>query len=73
MNIVPFPGTEVFEQAKMDNLLIDTDPDKLYLSDDRYLTNYGKFFSKPYKVELKNLQDFRELCETLPCVKKQPT
>ena len=73
MNIVPFPGTEVFEQAKKDNLLIDTDPDKLYLSDDRYLTNYGKFFLKPYKVELKNLQDFRELCETLPCVKKQPT
>jgi magnesium-protoporphyrin IX monomethyl ester (oxidative) cyclase len=70
MNVVPFPGTEVFAQARRDNLLVDTDPDKLYLADDRYLTNYDRFFLKPYKLELAQLKEFREKCEQLPCVKK---
>jgi len=73
MNIVPFPGTEVFEQAKKDNLLIDSCPEKSYLSDDMYLTNYNKLFLKPYKLQLQDLRNFRSLCEKLPCVKKMPS
>jgi len=71
MNIVPFPGTEVFEQALGDNLLIDTNPNNLYLSDDRYFTNYNHFFLKPYEIEVADLQKFRTMCEeNLPCIKK---
>ena len=71
-NIVPFPGTEVFEQALRDNLLVDTNVDRLYLTSDRYLTNYDTFFIKPYKLELKDLREFREKCEKLASVKKPP-
>jgi magnesium-protoporphyrin IX monomethyl ester (oxidative) cyclase len=71
MNIVPFPGTEVFDQALRDGLLVDTDLEKLYLADDRYLTNYDKFFLKPYNLELEDLRRFREKCEDLIAVKKR--
>ncbi|MEW6557326.1 MAG: radical SAM protein [Elusimicrobiota bacterium] len=71
MNLVPFPGTDVFEQASDDNLLIDTDPDNLYLSDNRYFTKYNHFFLKPYEIEVADLQKFRIMCEeSLPCIKK---
>lgn len=59
MNIVPFPGTEVFRQAVKDNLLVDCDISKLYLAGDRYFTNYRRFFIKPYKLDLTDLQEFR--------------
>jgi magnesium-protoporphyrin IX monomethyl ester (oxidative) cyclase len=70
MNIVPFPGTEVFEQALRDNLLVDTDINNLYLVGNRYLTNYNRFFLKPYKLDIKDLQEFRAKCEKLMAVKK---
>lgn len=59
MNIVPFPGTAVFKQAVRDNLLTDTDTENLYLAGERYFTNYRKFFIKPYKLDLKDLLEFR--------------
>ncbi|MFA5778968.1 MAG: radical SAM protein [Elusimicrobiota bacterium] len=65
MNIVPFPGTEVFIQAVKDNLLVDCDISKLYLAGDRYFTNYQKFFIKPYKLNLADLQEFRIKYDTL--------
>ena len=65
MNIVPFPGTEVFRQAVKDNLLVDCDISKLYLAGDRYFTNYRKFFIKPYKLNLTDLQEFRTKYENL--------
>lgn len=70
MNIVPFPGTEVFEQAVRDNLLVDTDLNNLYMVGDRYLANYTRFFLKPYKLDIKDLQEFRVKCERLIAVKK---
>ena len=69
MNLVPFPGTEVFEQALSDNLLIDTDPNNLYLADNRYFTNYNYFFLKPYKLNLSDLQKFRAKCKNLSAIK----
>lgn len=69
-NIVPFPGTKVFEQAVKDNLLVDIDLKNLYKSDVLYQTNYDRFFIKPYQLRIKDLQDFRTKCEGLKVVKK---
>jgi len=64
-NIVPFPGTRVFEQAVRDNLLVDIDLENLYKSDELYQTNYDRFFIKPYKLELSDLHEFRAKCNSL--------
>ncbi|MFH1351958.1 MAG: radical SAM protein [bacterium] len=70
MNIVPFAGTEVFEQALRDGLLVDCVPENLYMAGDRYFTNYGRFFIKPYKLELDDLREFRKKCDDLIAKKK---
>ncbi|MCX6746767.1 MAG: radical SAM protein [Candidatus Pacearchaeota archaeon] len=64
-NIVPFPGSRVFEQALKDNLLVNLKPEELYLSDEMYQTNYHTYFIKPYQLELKDLREFRERCNNL--------
>jgi anaerobic magnesium-protoporphyrin IX monomethyl ester cyclase len=64
-NVIPFPGTKVFEQAKKDNLLMDVDLNNLYKSDALYLTNYDRFFIKPYKLEIEDLRNFRKKCSNL--------
>lgn len=64
-NVVPFPGTKVFEQAKRDNLLVDIDTKNLYLSDALFLTNYDRIFIKPYKLQLEDLKEFRIRCNKL--------
>jgi len=65
MNLVPFPGTEVFAQAVKDELLVGVEQDKLYLADNRYFTNYDQIFLKPYALELNDIRDFREKCNHL--------
>jgi anaerobic magnesium-protoporphyrin IX monomethyl ester cyclase len=64
-NVIPFPGTKVFEQAKKDGLLVDIDLNNLYKSDTLYLTNYDRIFIKPYKLELDDLRVFRKRCNKL--------
>ena len=70
MNLVPFPSTEVFDQALKDNLLVDTNPETLYLADDRFFSNYDRIFLKPYALDIRDLHEFRAKCEKLPSVKK---
>lgn len=70
MNLVPFPGTEVFKQSLRDDLLLDADPKNLYLANDRYLTNYDQIFLKPYNLTVQDLKDARAKCEELIAVKK---
>jgi len=65
MNIVPFPGTKVFEQALRDNLLVDIDIKNLYNATDFYFTNYDRFFIKPYNLSIDDLRDFRKRCDDL--------
>lgn len=65
MNLVPFPGTDVFDQAVRDELLVGVEPDKLYLADNRYFTNYDQIFLKPYALELDDIREFREKCNAL--------
>lgn len=64
-NAIPFPGTQVFEQALRDKLLIDINTEDFYKSDVLYITNYQRIFIKPYNLELKDLQNFRKKCEEL--------
>lgn len=65
MNIVPFPCTKLYEQAKRDNLLTDPDTENAYKAADRYFTNTRKFFIKPYKMELSELLEFRDKFEKM--------
>ncbi len=65
MNIVPFPGTKVFEQASRDNLLVDVDVKNLYTATDFYFTNYDRFFIKPYNLSIDDLRGFRKRCDNL--------
>jgi magnesium-protoporphyrin IX monomethyl ester (oxidative) cyclase len=65
MNIVPFPCTKLYEQAKRDNLLTDPDTENAYRAADRYFMNTQKFFIKPYKMELSELLEFRNKFEKM--------
>jgi magnesium-protoporphyrin IX monomethyl ester (oxidative) cyclase len=60
-NLMPFPGTSVFEQAVRDHLFIDEiDLDNMWkMSGFHYHSNY-KFYIKPYKMEIEELSEFRE-------------
>jgi len=62
-NIIPFPGSRLFDQAMRDNLLINIDKENLYRSDALYQTNYDTYFIKPYNLELEELRNFRRECE----------
>jgi len=65
MNLVPFPGTDVFAQAIKDDLLVGVEQDSLYLAANRYFTNYDQIFLKPYALELDDIREFREKCDNL--------
>jgi radical SAM superfamily enzyme YgiQ (UPF0313 family) len=64
-NIIPYPGTAVYQQALRDNLLVNISPDDFYKTDKLYLTNYDSFFIKPYKLTTEELITFRKRCEHL--------
>lgn len=61
-NAVPFPGTKLFEQAVRDNLLIDVNPAEMYKSDAFYITNYDRYFIRPYQLSVDDLSLFRKKC-----------
>lgn len=69
-NVMPYPGTKLFEQALRDNLFVDDlDLNNLWQDDRFYFTDNKRFFIKPYKLEIEELQEFRgrfdSLIETL--------
>lgn len=64
-NLAPFPGTKVFEQALKDKLLVNIDPKNLYKAGDFTITKNKRFFIRPYKLGLKQLQYFRTKCDSL--------
>ncbi len=64
-NLMPFYGTEVFEQCLKDKLFIDNvDINNLWLKNSFYLSNKD-FFIKPYNLEIEELYRFREKVERL--------
>jgi anaerobic magnesium-protoporphyrin IX monomethyl ester cyclase len=61
-HILPFPGTDIFEQVSRDNLFADMDVEKRYGAQDldgQYWTNYDRYFVKPYNLEINDLREFR--------------
>lgn len=64
-NIVPFPGTEVYQTAQKDNLFVNINPSEFYLSDALYQTNYDHFSIKPYNLSIEELKQFRKRCDEL--------
>jgi len=71
-NVVPFSATPVFEQARRDNLLVDVDLEHLYRTDAMYITNYDRFFIKPYALTLEDLRAFRRRCDGWTNRRKMP-
>jgi anaerobic magnesium-protoporphyrin IX monomethyl ester cyclase len=69
-NVLPFPGTSLFKQAVRDGLLVDVDVERLYQDDGMYITNWKRFFIKPYQLDIEQLQQFRLRCE--PSISKHP-
>lgn len=65
-NLLPFPGTRLFDQIVRDNLFVDTvDPSRFWDSSDFYFTNNKKFFVKPYNMEIEELNLFRKKIDDL--------
>lgn len=64
-NLIPYPCTDVFTQAARDNLLTGIDLKDLYKSPDFYFKNSKRFFIKPYSLQIKDLEEFKERCDKL--------
>ncbi len=69
-NLMPFPGTQVFDQALKDKLFIDNlDINNIWKMDTFYYSGNKRFFIKPYNMSLEDLQEFRckfdDLIETI--------
>jgi radical SAM superfamily enzyme YgiQ (UPF0313 family) len=67
-NLVPYPGTRVYDQCLKDDLFIDLDIKTLWKFDALYPHPGNKrFFVKPYSLSLEDLIHFRkridELCD----------
>ena len=59
-NLMPFYGTEVFEQCLRDSLFTEeVDVNKLWCNSNFYLSS-KKFYVKPYKLEIQDLINFRK-------------
>lgn len=59
-NLVPFPGTRVFDQAQRDHLFIDNfDFENLWKMDGFHYHDNKRFYIKPYRMNLEELEEFR--------------
>ncbi len=66
-NIIPFPGTKVFQQAQRDNLFIgDFAVDELWKGNINLdpVADEIRFFIKPYNMDIEELKYFRKLFDT---------
>lgn len=59
-NLLPFPGTRIFEQAVRDNLFIKEIDIKNLWKERMVADDLNKFFIKPYKMEIGELFEFRK-------------
>lgn len=65
-NLLPFPGTRVFQQVLKDNLFTEEiDVSNLWRMDRFYFTGNKSFFVKPYNLELSELDEFRKRFDDL--------
>lgn len=64
-NIVPYPGTPLYEQVMRDGLLINTAPSDMYKAEGMYLTNCDLVNIQPYNLDIKYLLDFKKRCDKM--------
>lgn len=67
-NIIPFPGTKVFEQAQKDNLFLDSfRPDELWKGGINLdpVQDEARFFIKPYQMTMDELRHYRKIFDKL--------
>jgi magnesium-protoporphyrin IX monomethyl ester (oxidative) cyclase len=64
-NLLPFPGTKLFDQCVRDNLLLGFDANTIWRAEDLYYTGNKRFFVKPYAMDLSTLKQYRETFDTL--------
>jgi len=65
-NLIPFPGTRVFEQARRDNLFVeDFDFQNLWRMDGFHYHDNKRFYIRPYQLRLEELQEFRRAFDRL--------
>jgi len=67
-NIIPFPGTKVFEQAQKDNLFLDSfRPDELWKGGINLdpVQDEARFFIKPYQMTMDELRYYRKVFDGL--------
>lgn len=65
-NLMPFPGTAVFEQVLRDNLFIEEfDVNNLWRTDGFNYADNKFYCIKPYQLELDELREFRNKFDTL--------
>ena len=65
-NVMPFPGTALFNQALKDGLFSqEIDLDNLWKQEGFHYHNNRTFYIKPYKMEIAQLSEFREKLELL--------
>jgi magnesium-protoporphyrin IX monomethyl ester (oxidative) cyclase len=65
-NLLPFPGTRVFEQALRDRLFVEElDLSNLWRTTGFHYTDNKRFYLKPYRMRLRQLQDYREKFDRL--------
>lgn len=65
-NLMPLPGTSVFEQAMRDRLFVDKmDIDNLWQTPGFHYHNNEKFYIKPYKMQIEQLNEFRQKFDDL--------
>jgi anaerobic magnesium-protoporphyrin IX monomethyl ester cyclase len=69
-NVVPFPGTKLFDQCVRDDLLINMDLENIWRGDWFFFTNNKQFFLKPYSLSFEDLQYYRSKFDSL-ILKKQ--
>lgn len=65
-NLMPFPGTSVFDQAAREHLFVENiDLNNIWKMSGFHYHNNDKFFIKPYKMEMEELSEFRKKFDQL--------
>ncbi len=58
-NLIPFPGTQIFNQAIRDNLFFEKEDAEALWNTSINMTNNNKFYIKPYSMTLVELYQWR--------------
>lgn len=74
VNVVPYPGTRLYNQCVKDDLFIDVDVKNLWRESNLYACKEigDRFFVKPYKMELEGLSYYRKMFDELESKKNNP-